>query len=382
VGAAVALLPGSTCASAAEGLPAFGLNEPLVAGGPIEPARAAELNRELGSTVIRIPVPWSVVEPAQNGGYRWEPFDAQYRLAGDYGLRVIALIIAPPLWAITATGRLGCPSPSTGEVCHGAVDARAADDLTRFSAALAKRYPGLHAIEAFNEPNLGIFWRPRPDPQSYGVALRAVLSGVRSVSASMPVISAGLSPTGESSTAQATRPDHFLRSLYAAGVMNGVGRIGIHPYPGASSPDSVVDSGFHILLDRIRGVRDSAGDTGARLWITEVGIPTSGTFSVTPDEQARRLRVLVSDAFTMTDVDAVIVHTLIDAGGERQAWGLINTSLVRKPAFRGLQTLLRDRRAHQSGLDAIAARRRARAHERKARRSCKRASMCLRASRR
>jgi hypothetical protein len=190
----------------------IGFNDGAYLAGQATAAESAALQHAAGSTTWRSVAQWQAMEPAP-GSYDFSSTDPVYCAALAAGIAPLFHITTTPAWAADPAFpcRPRCVSPPL---------ASHYDSLRRFAAALASRYPGAVAIEAWNEPNLHLFWE-RPDPARYVEVLREVHAGVEAVDPEMPVLLGGLSPvaaddpeTGTSSrptTASSTAPTTSTR---------------------------------------------------------------------------------------------------------------------------------------------------------------------------
>jgi hypothetical protein len=328
----------------------FGLNS-AVFGHRESAARVGQLFAQLGANVQRLDVPWKLVQP-QPGKWDWTYPDLAYNAAAKRGIGTVAMISSVPPWAAKQDLTLSCVVAPSAPSCQRPPAPNHLGDFGRFIGALAKRYPKLSAIEIFNEPNLGSFtWQPASDPEYYAQVLRAAHDGENGLSPRVPVISGGVTPLPDPAPSGSVDPIEFLQRIYRAGARGAMDGIGVHPYPGISAPYDPATSRYHRLMAAVRSVRDGAGDRNLPLWITEVGYTTTGgpRFAVSAEQQTRWLPDLVSAAFKSKDVDAVLVHTLVDESGSSSAFetgfGLLRTDLTPKPVFTRLAAAVRRARA-------------------------------------
>lgn len=257
--------------------------------------------------VRRFKVPWSSVE-AQPGRWDFSAFDEIYRQMLADGLQPLTLAVGAPCW-----------TRIPGGPCSG-VPSRAFDPAwSEYVRRLAARYPDAIGIEIWNEQNAVRMFPPRPDPQRYTELLDAAYHAVKAVDPGMPVIAGGLLPSPTDSR-YAIGDAKFLRAMYAAGAAESMDAIGAHPYPLADAPGDRSRYDLRAMegdLQRLRAVRDAAGQPSTPIWITEVGISTqsAGDFppGVTDAQQADALLALVAAAEQDPDVPVVLIHRLVDA---------------------------------------------------------------------
>lgn len=277
----------------------------------------------LGARSQRFVVDWSVVEPRPPAGgrhrYRFGPFDAMYRADLAHGLRPLLVALNAPRWAWDDEAA-AAPFANNPPADEHLADWRA------FVAALARRYPRALAVEIWNEPNVTAFWgggspAVAPDPGRYGRLLGAAHAAVRSVSPRLPVIGGALAANQAGSGAGDVPMAEFAAAMFDAGAAAHMDAISVHPYPGAGGAAQSA-----ALVDQLLEARD---DASARVpvWVTEVGVTTTGAPAVDEVEQARRLVAVCQALAAEPAVDAVYIHNLIGGagplGGAEPGFGLL-----------------------------------------------------------
>lgn len=296
----------------------------------------AELNSRVGATTHRISVDWRWVE-RYPGVYSWGRTDEIYRADLARGIRPILLLLFAPTWALEDPAQCNqwlenCAYPP----------GRQHDDAWRnIAAMLATRYPEAAAIELWNEPNLAGFWSPAPDVGRYTELLKSGYEAIKEVNPAMPVLTGGFagSPSsvkdGDITVEVSLR--EFVQGVYEHGGKDFMDGIAFHPYPGGLN-----DSFFFKSFDDVRFIRDAYGDREKPLWVTEIGLSTSGPPRpqlVTEAEQALGLRHFYRNLAKMPDVRASIFHTLIEPrGGDPEedrepGFGIMRANREPKPAF-------------------------------------------------
>ncbi|MCW3040602.1 MAG: hypothetical protein JWM31_2507 [Solirubrobacterales bacterium] len=271
------------------------------------------LQRTTGAKVIRMLAPWYTAEPYP-GGWSWTEIDRQYRLAIDGGLRPLLVAIGSPCWA---RGSAACVPAVTGPPDH-AHDAQ----WREYTRRLAERYPEAAGIEIWNEPNLSVTFTPKADPERFAQLLALAHDGIKQAAPSMPVISGGVLAAGlDGENAAGFGDVTFLRRMLAAGAARSVDAIGVHPYPSHPRADGSVGPWNPLVagttLDALRGVAVASGAGGTPFWITETGESTASQngqpAAVAPARQASDLVQILRTLSTRSDVDGIVIHTLIDA---------------------------------------------------------------------
>ena len=269
----------------------------------------------------RFHVQWADVA-RRRGRYTWGRADRAYRAMQAYAAQPVMLLYNAPEWARDPDAR--CRS----EVCAYPPRPKYDHRWRQFVRAAVSRYPGVRAVEIWNEPNLSRFWAPRPDPRRYATLLRLAHDAVVEVNPSVPVLVGGLIPTyGGGGSIPA---DHFLREVYAEAGAAAFEGIGTHPYP-RQAP--FVETMWRSL-DALRAVRLAYGDGATPLWITEVGISTHARSGVTLDQQGDVLIELYR-SIQGHDVSSFVIHRF-QVGAEGGYWNqtaLVSRDLTPKPAY-------------------------------------------------
>jgi Cellulase (glycosyl hydrolase family 5) len=322
---ALALAPAAS-AGAAKG-PLGGINIPGLAPGsqPAEADPSIALARKLHAKIVRVELPWSVLEPE---GPALDPGALAFtdRLVNDAaadGIKVSVVVDKTPCWASSAPAPIlsACNPHSESQA-----DAWPPTDPSTYAAvlaALAHRYGNkLAAIEVWNEPdqsNEDYFAGPEK-PANYAKLLRAAYPAVKAVDPSLPVLGGSL--VGSNGA--------FLRALYAAGIKGYYDGLSVHYY--------------HLTLASLRSIREvqvANGDTKP-LWLDEFGWtscwPEHSTEQeqacVTPKTQAANLRNSIREMARVPYVAAALVYKLQDSKNE--SFGALSLSGKRKPAFDAL----------------------------------------------
>ena len=303
------------------GEPHFGYNEDWIFK-PELLVKAADS----GADTARYNLSWSAIEP-EPGSYDWEPFDELYDEALEQGQRPILVLVNAPCWASGL--QQGCDPSLPRAPLAEHLGAWAA-----FAAQAATRYPGARGLEIWNEPNLARFWTGEPlNPERYAQLLVRAFDAIKEVDPEMPVISAGLLPAGETSGDKMGYAEFLGRAL-AAGGAGHLDAAGIHPYP-FFADDPVKRVGG--VLNNVREVMSSAGEARTPLWITEVGISTTGPDPYSPEAQAEAIGSIYDFVAEQPDVPVLIAHRFADVegvvGAREAGWGVTTTNGDVKPAF-------------------------------------------------
>jgi hypothetical protein len=128
--------------------------------------------------------------------------------------------------------------------------------------------------------------------------------------------------------------------MYAAGVKGSMDGISVHPY----AQDVDLWRVFRVLTDT-RDVRDANQDN-VPIWITEMGMTTTGNYldTVSENDQAVILAKYLSEFGSVSDIRALIFHTLVDTSADttlgESGYGVVHfDGVTSKPAFCAIAAL-------------------------------------------
>jgi len=312
--------------------PLGGVNVPGLDGGstPQEADREIASARALHAAIVRVAVPWSVLEPLGPGRISGRALAFTDRLIGDAaaaGIRVIMTVDSTPCWASSAPATLlrGCDS---GRQTHAnAWPPRNPGDYAAFTAYLAGRYGNrLAAIEVWNEPDQAneLYFAGPNKPERYAALLRSAYPAIKAANASVAVIAGSL--VGSNGA--------FLRALYANGIKGYFDGLAVHFY--------------NLVLGSVRAIREvqlAHGDAKP-LWLDEFGWSScyprhrvqEEQACVTPSIQAANLSDVFHSLARTPYVAADVMYDLQDSGQEQ--FGVLNGSGARKPAFAAVSRAL------------------------------------------
>jgi hypothetical protein len=258
--------------------------------------------RDAGIGLVRTDAFWEAAEPdpPKNGvhTYHWTLHDFIAVALANHGIRWQPILDYSALWASSVPGDDHAPP-------------REAGDYAAYAAAFARRYgrggtvwddwgvedpQPVTTYEIWNEPNLDVFWKPRPDPARYMELYAEAKAAIEAVDPEAVVLVGGLVPgTGFERALYATRPD-------AAELIEG---IAFHPY--APTAEGVLEE-----VRRLRRTLEEVGDPDVPIHVTEVGWVTSGDspLRVTEEQRARYLEEAVTAlAWSDCGIASVIPYT-------------------------------------------------------------------------
>jgi hypothetical protein len=316
----------------------------------------------MGGNLIRLHVDWSQLQPGVYQPFPSSqpspvPTDQGVRRAGDYDLDYLSRIDQTLAWADQCHIRVILDL--IGSPCWSIDPAPCRDDTWIFdpplpgtyrtvSEYLLQRYPGLYALEVWNEPN-HIFWKGTPT--QYATLVNEAVAA-RTVTGSHTRILAGSFLMNGSS---------YLQLLYAAG-MRGEDGISIHPYSrqcseicGPFTNPSRPRSPFRTAIEHTHRVMLRHHDRGG-IYLTEFGFATCPAQPACVDEAtaARWTASSIRIAAGYRYVRGLTVFSMRDFADPRDPdpiWemrsGLLRHDLTPKPAFDAVKRVIRRLHAHR-----------------------------------
>jgi hypothetical protein len=317
---------------AAAAAPLGGLNITSVL--PNQPLALADreiaLARSVGAKLVRVDVPWSVMQPRAPGVFAPQALAFLDRLVSDAaasGIRVIATADNTPCWASSAPAKLLRKCVAGGASAANAWPPNDPAQYAAFVAALAARYgTRLAAIEIWNEPdqaNEDYFAGPEK-PRRYAAVLRAAYPAIKAANARVPVLAGSL--VGSNGV--------FLRALYAAGIKGYYDGLSVHFYT--------------LTLGSLRAIHEvqlASGDS-TPLWLAEFGWSSCWPSHkvqqeqgcVTPQIQGANIANLFRALARTPYVAAEVLYKLRDS--RLEDFGVLTGAQARKPAFGALAGVL------------------------------------------
>ncbi len=241
---------------------------------------AIALTKDAGFGWVKIQVPWYQVEPDGKGGYTWDHLDRVLNQLHEADLRVLVSVCKAPNWARRPESDLSVYGPPASP-----------QDLADMLTAMATRYRGkIHAIEVWNEQNMGHEWGNEPlDAQRYVSMLCAAYRAIKAADPSIIVVSGAPTPTGVNDGRVAIDDLLYFQRMYQAGCKNCMDAAGVHPsgynnppnvrvgYTNPAEPNFKGHRSFFFQETMLayRQVMVNYGDAGRTLWPTEFGWASS-----------------------------------------------------------------------------------------------------------
>ncbi len=251
--------------------------------------------RELGVAVVRVQLPWQLVEP-EAGRLDWDAADRVVETAAAHGIEVLFMLRSMSAWG---TVRPADP----GDPYHGASRPKSMDDWTRFVQATATRYKGRGVgYELENEVNADYWAGTLTD---YLDLLRATYPAIKSADPGARVLASAMacgvvfdfrSPRARSRFFD--KHDQWLSAILSTHAFDVVN---VHDY---YFPDGPEVSGwtYRSYLDHVARLAERQGAKGVPVWITETGFVSRPTRTQgrlddgSPQRQAELLRAAYRQA--------------------------------------------------------------------------------------
>jgi hypothetical protein len=262
---------------------------------------AGAVNRELdavtktGAGWLRVLIPWSDVEKVK-GQYDWAQTDLVVNAAAARNLKVLGVIAYTPPWARPAGSDPTAPPDD-------------AANYANFTATVAGRYGSqVSDWQLWNEPNYPMFFgNTANNAPRYTDLVKAAYPAIKAVQPASTVVLAGFSPIGGDES-----PPAFLAEMYAYGAKGFFDAAAAHPYVfpgGLGSPGEVGWSEVGKLHD----IMTAHGDGGKKIWLTELGAPTSDApEGVSQQEQAKQITDVLAAAAATSFSGPAFVYSIRD----------------------------------------------------------------------
>lgn len=286
----------------------------------------------VGARWIRVDLAWYRIQPSLTR-WDWRSFDRTVAYAKARGLRILAILDQPPVWARKpgCAAQLWCPPKDDTQ-------------FAAFAAQAAQRYPAdvVGGWEVWNEPNLLGYWPGGSNPDAYLALLKATSIAVKAVRPDARIVLGGLA-VSSSDRANLSAPD-FLQAIARAGGLGYVDAIGYHPYsfpvqPTSATPFADISGG----PDSLAAILDRYKASSMPIWLTEAGAPvaaaaadpqagSSGTKNQ-ERQQAAYVTDLVHAATGNPHVKALFWFSDIDLPGQQLYFGLRRADGSARPSL-------------------------------------------------
>lgn len=262
--------------------------------------RDIEYMRAGGIGAIRVPVPWSMVQPTPDGGFEWRGVDATVALAARARLAVLPFLYGTPRWLARRKTTLPIDSARARRAWVAFVTAAVerygpggdfwdehGAGATPYEPAIPNSTP-VRTWQVWNEANFFYFAYP-VSPTRYAKLLKISSMAVKRVDPGAKIVLSGLFGEPDERGKRGMPAAQFLTRLYKVpGVKAAFDGVALHPY--AVDAETLAE-----LTERMRQVVLDNHDARTPLFITEMGWGSQNDFRQVafeqgPRGQARQLR--------------------------------------------------------------------------------------------
>lgn len=298
---------------------------------------------DTGMTQVRLPIPWSMIEPepprAGVHSYSWAKVDDQIQALAKEGLQAQAMLAYAPQWASNATAQeaqecreSGAAGLASGWPVGYAAAARALAVRYGPGGTFWAEHPGLdprpiRLYEIWNAPNTSGTWCPRVNPEAYAYTFVLAAERIRAVVPRAEVVVGGFG-LGAATAAGSVATDEFMRRMMAAqpSIKRAADAVGAHVYPGPRLEAQLYP------LRTLRGWMQAAGiPNSIPMLVNEIGFTRAGPNAMTEPERTTGYANITSQLPRVNcNVSGVVNYTWTTSerdGSNLQDWfGVANPS--------------------------------------------------------
>jgi hypothetical protein len=228
---------------------------------------------QTGVGLLRQQFDWDFLTHGQPAGrLNWIFLDRFMRATSQLGITVMPVLFGPPAELTTA--------PAQGAL-RGSYPPRDLGAIGDFGTLLARRYgtngsfwaqnPQLpsHPVRAWqiwNEPNLPVYWRPKPNAAAYVQMLRLASQKIKAVEPNAEIVTAGLPDSRIKGSVKLFR---YIKQMYRAGAAGAFDTLAVNGY---------APTGRRVpkLIAHMRRIINRLGGRAAALRVTEFGWADQG----------------------------------------------------------------------------------------------------------
>jgi hypothetical protein len=296
--------------------------------------------RAAGITLVRQVFDWSAIE-TRRGVYNFSAYDATVLEAAKLGIQIMPILFNEPRYL---SGR------PRKHADHGTYPPKNLASIAAFAQAAVRWYgPGgafwmrhasvmpvpIRVWQIWDEPNLNIYWEPRPNAAQYVTMLQSAAQAIHAIDPGAEVVSAGIpqSPLGVPLLT-------YLTSMLAAGGGSWMDTLGVNAY--SPTPSVLI-----AKLQSIRATLNANGGTKIAMRVTEFGWSDNGPgglYRLSPQGLANAVATVIPSLYndrTQLDLLGFVYYDWRDAKpwrGIGDFWGLHTGLLTRagkpKPALK------------------------------------------------
>ncbi|MGA4644565.1 cellulase family glycosylhydrolase [Limisphaera sp. 4302-co] len=294
--------------------------------------RDLDLIAAAGFRWVRMDFTWEAVERLR-GEYDWRGYDELTRNLRRRGLRALFILdYSHHLYEESVQ----TTNPITGRPETNVASPRKPESVeafARWAAAAAARYARQGVVwEIWNEPNI-FFWRPHPNVDDYIRLARATCRAIRAAEPQAAIIAPGISGFDPP----------FMERFLASGILEYLDGVSVHPYRFRRPPESAAAE-YRQLRQQVDAHTPAGRAEPIPIVSSEWGWSTDGK-DVSPDTQAAFL--VRQQLFNLSmGVPLSIWYDWKNDGRDpherEHNFGVVDADLNPKPAYRAVQTLVRE----------------------------------------
>jgi hypothetical protein len=313
---AVVLVCMAELASAADGLPNFAIPDCLGVNIHFTGREDKQVEQiaQAGFRFVRMDFHWHTVEKSP-GVYDFKAYDELVDSLAVRGIRPLFILD----YGNSLYDRGLAPRTEMGRKAFAA-----------FASAAASHFRGKGVLwEIWNEPNLGMFWRPAANPDHYVKLVEVTSQAMKKSDPDCTILAPALSGWDFD----------FMKKLCKLGLLRHIDAISLHPY-GSSIPEDAEH--YYAAIRKIVAGYQPEGRT-LPLISGEWGYSSVGSFTV--EKQADYL-VRMFLVNLMNDIRLSIWYDWRDDGPDpnepEHHFGTVYLDFRPKPAYLAMQTLTRE----------------------------------------
>ena len=296
VAVAIAALAGAGVSEAAPAPAPAGfvgmVAQDVFAGSPAYQSKQLTAMRAAGVTLVRQVFDWSIVE-RRPGKFDFAPYDGAVLAAARHGIQIMPILFNPPA-SLSARPR--------HNHTHGTYPPKSTSSIAAFAQAAARWFgPGgtfwkahksvtplpIRIWQIWDEPNLSVYWLPKPNATQYVKLLQAAAGAIHAVDPGAEIVSGGIPQSNLPGISLVT----YLKQLLAAGAAHWINTLGVNAY-------SRTAAGMIAILQQVRATLNASGASGVAIRVTEFGWSDTGppdTFRLGATGQATQIGAAIHD---------------------------------------------------------------------------------------
>jgi hypothetical protein len=286
--------------------------------------KATGLMKEAGVGFVRQDFLWGDIE-AVPGRFDFRKYDNIVDLLGKKDIRILGILHYSADWA-SSTGRWN-GAPKDNKL------------FVNYASKVIARYKGrIRYWEIWNEPDSATYWKPQDGLKGYCALLKEVYAAAKRIDPECKILNGGLS-AGLAS----------VNKLYDNGAGGYFDILNIHIFESPLNPGTI--KGVTAYCRLAYKVMSRNGDSGKKIWVTEIGCPgVKKGLQVAPwwmgrnpneNEQAGWVRLVYSELLKDKNVEKVFWAFFRDC---KEEWnngvdyfGLVRWDFSKKPSFKAYQ---------------------------------------------